>query len=54
MLYDLTTPLELKETEGWKYIVQISEASLVMMENLKANGGGLRKNNARDVDEIKN
>jgi hypothetical protein len=25
-----------------------------MMENLKANGGRLRKNNARDVDEIKN
>lgn len=43
--YDLTTPLELKETaEGWKYVVQISECSLVLMEHLKGNGGkGLRK-----------
>jgi hypothetical protein len=52
--YDLTTPLELKETEAWKYVVQISEASLVLMEQLKANGGRLRKNTQRDVDEVKN
>jgi hypothetical protein len=33
--YDLTTPLELKETEGWKYIVLIAECSLYLMEYLK-------------------
>jgi hypothetical protein len=42
--YDLTTPLELKETEAWKYVVQIAESSLVLMEQLKSNGGRLRKN----------
>lgn len=52
--YDLTTPLELKETEGWKYVVQIAEASLVLMEHLKNNGGRLRKNTTREVDELKN
>lgn len=52
--YDLTTPLELKETEAWKYVVQISEASLVLMEQLKANGGKLRKSWAREIDELKN
>jgi hypothetical protein len=47
--------LELKETEAWKYVVQISEASLVLMEKLKSNGGrGLRKNEYDDIDEIKN
>lgn len=32
--YDLTTPLELKESagEGWKYCVQLAEASLTLME----------------------
>jgi hypothetical protein len=52
--YDLTTPLELKETEAWKYVVQISEASLVLMEQLKGNGGKLRKSWAREIDELKN
>lgn len=30
----MTTPLELKESagEGWKYCVQIAEASLTLME----------------------
>lgn len=53
--YDLTTPLELKDTEGWKYVVQISEASLQLMEKLKQNGGrGLRKTEYDDIDELKN
>ena len=53
--YDLTTPLELKDTEAWKYVVQISEASLVLMEKIKASGGrGLRKTEYDDIDEIKN
>ena len=52
--YDLTTPLELKETDAWKYVAQISEASLVLMEQLKQTGGRLRKNNQRDIDEVKN
>lgn len=36
--YHLTTPLELKETEGWKYVVLLAEASLYLIEYLK--GGG--------------
>ncbi len=52
--YDLTSPLELKETEAWKYVVQLAEASLVLMEQLKGNGGKLRQNTQRDVDELKN
>ena len=36
--YDLTTPLELKETEAWKYVLVIAESSLFLLEHLK-NGG---------------
>jgi hypothetical protein len=56
--YDMTTPLELKESagEGWKYCVQIAEASLTLMEQLKQGGGGgrgLRKQMGEEIDEVK-
>ena len=38
LAYDLTSPLELKDTEGWKHVVLIAEASLCLLEYLK-NGG---------------
>jgi hypothetical protein len=47
--YDLTTPLELKETEGWKYVVILSECSLYLLEYLKS-GGKLRKVAGKDID----
>lgn len=50
----MTTPLELKDTEGWKYVVQIAEASLTLMETLKSNGGHLRKGDGLDIDELRN
>jgi hypothetical protein len=40
--YDLSTPLDLKETEAWKYIHIIAECSLYLLEYLKG-GGKLRK-----------
>lgn len=36
--YDLTSPIEIKETDAWKAIVVISECSLYLVEYLK--GGG--------------
>ena len=51
--YDLTTPLELKDTDAWKYVVQLSEASLVLMEFLKNSGGRLRRATGREIDELK-
>ena len=40
--YDLTSPLELKETEGWKYVSTMAECSVYLLEYLKG-GGKLRK-----------
>ena len=47
--YDLTTPLELKETEAWKYVLLIAESSLYLLEYLKG-GGKLRKMGGHDID----
>jgi cytochrome c oxidase subunit IV len=47
--YDLTTPLELKETEAWKYIVVLSECSLYLVEYLRG-GGALRKLGGNEID----
>lgn len=49
--YDLTSPTELKETEGWKFVVVLSECSLYLVEYLK-NGGSLRPGVGREIDEI--
>lgn len=51
--YDLTTPLELKETEAWKYLLIISECSIYLLEYLRA-GGKLRHVGGYDIDEVKN
>jgi hypothetical protein len=51
--YDLTTPLELKETDAWKYVNIIAECSLFLLEHLKG-GGKLRKIAGYDIDEVKN
>jgi len=51
--YDLTSPLELKETEGWKYIFILSECSLYLLEYLRA-GGNFRKVAGANIDEVKN
>ena len=40
--YDLTSPIELKETDAWKAIVVLSECSLYLVEYLRG-GGQLRK-----------
>jgi cytochrome c oxidase subunit IV len=45
----LTTPLELKETEAWKYIVVLSECSLYLVEYLRG-GGALRKLGGNEID----
>jgi hypothetical protein len=50
--YDLTSPTDLKETEGWKFIVVLSECSLYLVEFLK-NGGQLRVGGGLDIDEVK-
>ena len=51
--YDLTSPLELKETDAWRYVVILSECSLYLVEYLK-NGGQLRKSNSLEIDQVKN
>ena len=47
--YDLSTPLELKETDAWKHVLVIAECSLYLLEYLK-NGGKLRKIGGHDID----
>ncbi len=47
--YDLTSPLELKETEGWKYIFTLAECSLFLLEYLKGQGK-LRTVAGQDID----
>lgn len=53
LTYDMTTPLELKDTEGWKYVVLIAEAGLYLVEYLKG-GGTLRKPGSIEIDEVRN
>lgn len=50
--YDLTTPLELKETDAWKYVLLIAESSLYLLEYLKG-GGKQRKVAGYDIDEVR-
>jgi hypothetical protein len=51
--YDLTTPLELTETDAWKPLTELAECSLYVLEYLQK-GGKLRKVINRDIDQIKN
>ena len=51
--YDLTTPLELTETNSWKSLTELAECSLYLLEYLQK-GGKLRKIMNRDIDQIKN
>ena len=51
--YDLTSPLELTETNAWKALTELSECSLYLLEYLQK-GGKLRKIINRDIDQIKN
>lgn len=51
--YDLITPLELKETDGWKFILIIAECSIYLLEFLKG-GGKIRKIAGFDIDMVKN
>jgi len=50
--YDLTTPLELTETDAWKPLTELTECSLYVLEYLQK-GGKLRKVINRDIDQIK-
>lgn len=47
--YDLTSPLELKETEGWRYFVILAECSLFLVEYLRG-GGTFRKLGGLEID----
>ena len=51
--YDLSVPLEFKDTEAWKYLLLLAECSLYLLEYLK-NGGKLRRILGQDIDGIKN
>lgn len=51
--YDLTTPLELKETDSWKYLLLLAESSTYLLEFLKG-GGKLRKIAGFEIDLVKN
>ena len=50
--FDLTTPLELTQVDGWRYVLLIAECSLYLVEHLQR-GGSLRKLAGREIDEVK-
>jgi hypothetical protein len=49
--FDLTTPLELTQVDGWRSILLLAECSLCLVEHLQA-GGSLRKVADRGIDEV--
>jgi len=51
--FDLTTPLELTQADGWRYVLLIAECSLYLVEHLQQ-GGSLRRMAGREIDEVKN
>lgn len=51
--FNLFNPLELTQTDAWRYVVLLAECSLQLIEYLQ-NGGKLRKVAGQDIDEIKN
>jgi len=52
LVFDLTTPLEVKDTDAWKHVHVIAECSVVLLEYLKG-GGQLRRLAGCSIDDIK-
>ena len=53
LAFDLTTPLELTQVDGWRHILLLAESTLCLLEYLQR-GGSLRQVANRSIDKVPN
>ena len=51
--YDMTSPLEVTDTQAWHSVVVLAECSLFLLEHLQK-GGKLRKLAGKEIDKVPN